>query len=717
MRSLITLATTSVALLLAAPALAGGLTFYVDDCAGTGTGTQNDPFCSIQQGYDAAGDGDIVVVLAGTYQECVVAADLISQKGVTIVADAFDPQDPEVTAALTTIDGTGLCTFPDATVNIGGTGSRLEGFRITGGEASGVFGVGTVTITNNLIEGNTSTLGGGIYIYPGSCVYGNTTIDITDNIIRNNSVAFDAGAAYSGDGGGVYVFARGETADGACLEGNPTITVDGNAIDGNSAEFLGGGMVLFALSDGIGNSVSSTITNNLITGNQAGDPGNTYGDGGGLWGTTYGFGTETVLVDGNTVTDNAATLSGGGLSFRVDSLEDADHSVTISNNDVINNDAGGDGGGMQVWMRAVDLNPVSSLNLDVGPNTVTGNTAVGDNGGGGGVFAIFESVRSDVPATSFLVHDNTITGNASDNVGGGLGLWSSADAENFDTTDGQIITATARIDVLSNLIADNVAGTQAIVGFGGGTFLYLQSFGGEAAGSPSVATASLRFNTIADNVNEGGAGGVEIENNTGLDFGPAPVEGLAVVEIDNSIVSNNIDGSGLGFGIGGPPPNTAGLLQSVSSTFNLDASVTYSDVFGHDTNGNFQSSYPINPGTGTIEEDPLLDASFVPLECSPTIDAADPFTADVDASAEPAPNRGLPNMGHTGGTADAQTSLPDVNGDGVVDGIDVVRLAAAFGSSFGQARYDAAADMDGNDSIDGTDLAFVATSGYGDVCP
>ena len=112
---------------------------------------------------------------------------------------------------------------------------------------------------------------------------------------------------------------------------------------------------------------------------------------------------------------------------------------------------------------------------------------------------------------------------------------------------------------------------------------------------------------------------------------------------------------------------------------------------------------------GFITDDPLLDAARIPGICSPTIDAADPT---IPVGAEPAPNGGRANMGHTGGQSNAATSLNDPSGDGVVDGVDIVRIGLSFGAGALDARFDAAADIDGNGMVDGNDLALVSAQ-YG----
>ena len=86
-----------------------------------GSGTMQIPYCSLQAAYDAAAHSDELRVLPGTYRECLYLFDLATQKGISIVADAFVNSGNNTS---TIIDGTGLnCIFsgtgdPAALVNL-----------------------------------------------------------------------------------------------------------------------------------------------------------------------------------------------------------------------------------------------------------------------------------------------------------------------------------------------------------------------------------------------------------------------------------------------------------------------------------------------------------------------------------------------------------------------------------------------------------------------
>jgi hypothetical protein len=52
----------------------------------------------------------------------------------------------------------------------------------------------------------------------------------------------------------------------------------------------------------------------------------------------------------------------------------------------------------------------------------------------------------------------------------------------------------------------------------------------------------------------------------------------------------------------------------------------------------------------------------------------------------------------------------DVDGDGRVDGVDLVLLARAFGATRGSSRYERDADLDASGTVDGQDLAILASN-------
>jgi hypothetical protein len=170
------------------------------------------------------------------------------------------------------------------------------------------------------------------------------------------------------------------------------------------------------------------------------------------------------------------------------------------------------------------------------------------------------------------------------------------------------------------------------------------------------------------------------------------------LELSNSIVARN-----RAFGVGGT------ILPGPSTT----VAVSYTDAFGN-FSGNFEAQLGVVPGTnGNISVDPALDAFFLPRLCGPTIDAGDPA---IGAGLEPLPNGGRVNLGHLGNTTSATRTFPDVNGDGTVDGLDVLGIAVSFSAVSPDPRYFTAADRDLNGSVDGDDLAYVSAF-YAQSCP
>jgi len=221
-------------LLIASFTVAVAADRYVDDaaCPGPGSGTDPDPYCSIQDAMcelDGIGGGT-VHVRPGYYNE-----SLRMFPGVSVISTGG--------ASVSTIDATGRpwtrsdcepstsnLTCSTIVYGSGATNAdRLEGFRITGGGGlfrsfpdgdpptavvgGGVFIFnGSPTITNNEISSNTLTSNGTVYywgagIYIGGGEYLNPTYPvITNNLIQENrAVPAYTNNLPEGIGGGIYV--------------------------------------------------------------------------------------------------------------------------------------------------------------------------------------------------------------------------------------------------------------------------------------------------------------------------------------------------------------------------------------------------------------------------------------------------------------------------------------------------------------------------------
>ncbi len=221
-------AAVGVAMPLIGSTAPGPTVIFVDDdnCPGPGTGTELDPYCSIQTAIENAVDTDEIVVAPGTYFETInflgKAITLRSLNGpdVTVI-------DAQLTGSVVTCN------------SLEGTDTVLDGFTITGGSAShggGMFNIGSnPTVTNCTFSGNMAAIrGGGMY-----------------NLSSNPKVT---GCTFSGNsgstgGGGMY----------NALSTNPTVT--NCTFSRNNTGRLGGGM--------LNASSSPTVSNCTFSGNTA----------------------------------------------------------------------------------------------------------------------------------------------------------------------------------------------------------------------------------------------------------------------------------------------------------------------------------------------------------------------------------------------------------------------------------------------------------------
>jgi hypothetical protein len=388
-------------------------TVWVDDCAGTGSGTQADPYCKIQKAICVIKDlgGGRINVLPGTYHEAIrVTANIqiVSTDGpAATILDATGQScvSPDFCTYLATTNCTAVY-FPSAAADT----SRIEGMRITGGAGidnscgtNCVFKIGggitvfgsSPTITRNEIVGNaiTSTAtklfyGGGIYTN-GLGGWPTPTPIITKNLIQGNSANPPAGQANKlseGDGGGIYVAFR----SAPVIEGNSILSNRA----GNPATFNqfggGGGISLYSSAEV---TVDPIIRGNYISDNNAADFGA---------GISFGeFDSTPIAASRGIVENNIFDINGGvdggaiGTSTTV---------AKIRNNTIHDNNAAGHGGGVYFGASAVAADQVEFVNNIVSSNQATG-TAIG-----GGIYVD--------PAASPNVRFNDIYANTPINVGG-----------------------------------------------------------------------------------------------------------------------------------------------------------------------------------------------------------------------------------------------------------------------------------------------------------
>jgi len=215
-----------------------------------------------------------------------------------------------------------------------------------------------------------------------------------------------------------------------------------------------------------------TITNNIITGNEAGN-----GMGGGI----YCCAGSQPIIDSNTITDNSVT--GSSVSYGGGGIYCSSYSApVISNNIITTNWSVKDGGG--VYCNS-DSHPLFNS------NTISENEA---QSSGGGVFS-YKSKASFV--------DNTITLNvaSNDNGGGVYCDWKGAEefennivSQNTADEDGggfYLERSNENTSLTGNKIKLNTAGSE-----GGGIYCF-------------VASPTITNNTIEDNIADWSGGGIE----------------------------------------------------------------------------------------------------------------------------------------------------------------------------------------------------------------
>ncbi len=735
---------------------------------------------SIQFAYaNRAAAGDTIQVAPGVYTECIGGSaafgDRPGPKPVKFVAATFATSGD---IGATAIAGAGVCgpesKNPGPVVALAGAGASLVGFTVTGGGDSGIRARGPVTIENNIIAMSASPeSGGGIRWEAATCEFGDVEATIARNQVRMNRAGGDGGGIHAvaagaapgegcvggtaevtlsknivewndadgfrgggiavravsiaeneatvvasenrvvgnrilgpgtARGGGIWVegSADGEasidvefntvrlnssTGSGAGVavevagndglvpgaSGTNAITLTGNTIESNEAAGPAGAGVFVEPATSVGASAHITIVSNRIVGNRF--AAGVIGDGGGLWAGAAGEGEETIEVEFNEMSFNTASRSGGGAFVAVAAAESSAHSAVVDRNTFSGNVASANAGGIQISVTSPDGRTFQPATARLSNNLIRRNESRTEDRdrtlGGGGALATLDVAGGDGSA-SVQIAGNTFSENRSSRAGGGLSLHSRV---TVDGTGGEPLVA--RISTSNNLFAGNLVND----GVGGAVYALLESTGA------TRAEATIDLSTFSANRAAAGGAGVEVESLTGsVAFGSA-ASGAALATISHSIFDRNS-----GFAIGGPQPGSPGLFGGGDG--NLRVESIANDFFGN-TAGPFEPTLldpappppepPALRETGTLDLDAQLDDEFDHELCI-RIGRASP------------------------------SSLSDVNGDAIVDGIDIARVAEAFGSFAENGRFSALADIDGNAIVDGDDLAIVVGA-LADTCP
>jgi Ca2+-binding RTX toxin-like protein len=164
-----------------------------------------------------------------------------------------------------------------------------------------------------------------------------------------------------------------------------SLTVTDSTISGNTAGGNGGGLAV------VGGSSNVSVTNSTIQNNQAYQGGGVFVDG--------GEGGASLTITDSTISDNVADGSGGGIYSR--------SNTEISNSTLSGNTAGGVGGALSISGDA---------NLTMTGSTVSNNVAAGN---GGGIDINQAPYLGDYVAE---VVNSTISGNTAGVGGGGFSL-------------------------------------------------------------------------------------------------------------------------------------------------------------------------------------------------------------------------------------------------------------------------------------------------------
>jgi len=624
-----------------------------------------DDYPTIQVAINAAADGDTIIVSPGRYIENI---DFL---GKAITVRSIDPLDQQIVES-TIIDGGGArsCVrFKNNETN----DSLISGFTITNGNANGPHPI--------------ETCGGGIYCGGRD---GSSPV-ISFNIIRDNSAAHFGGGIDAGGGSPIIlsntIKANTAAFGGGIDAGGGSLIILSNTIKGNTAG-SGGGICSSGLAPGCHTPVF--IVSNTIEGNMA-------GVGGGI--SADANDNEETVILGNSISENRAKFSGGGLGGQC---------VIVQENLFICNSSGSDGGGAKITYGgssqllaenlfsgnvsghnggALALSS-SILTMLVSGNTMADNTSTGT---GSAIFTMsnctaYDNVISGNTGAGAALHDvpevlhNVIVGNPPFGIYTGRSSSRIEDNMIYDNGIAVRVDSNLRLRILNNVIIGNSIGLELRDNRNYGFIAGNTIVGNQLAMMLRGPTLPL-FDCI---VGSSGAPAIRLEFSTNLTVKSCLIEG----GIDSIVVSDT--------------------AQVTWGPGNIDADPLFVDPGHWDDAGT-----PSDPS-----DDSFILGDYHLLPGSPCIDAG---TNNVDNPDTPVIETlpatdiaGVPRVidGNLDGTATvdigAYEYLPgDVNYDGKVNVLDLILVRNSLGRDPASSLEARKADVNADGSVNVLDLLIV----------
>ncbi|MFL5330834.1 MAG: choice-of-anchor Q domain-containing protein [Gemmataceae bacterium] len=368
----------------------------------------------------------------------------------------------------------------------------------------------------------------------------NATVSLTNVNFTSNSAAGAGGAVnVSGTSASVTMSSVSFTSNTSSSTGGGALAVTGNTstVTLNSATFTtntatsgpGGAILVSGSSVTLNMNLSSAVSNRATAGN------------GGAISLAV---SDSLTLDSVTLDSNKASSNGGAITTSSSSV-----SLTAKNSTISGNSATSGGGG--VYMTGAGFQILFSN------STLSGNTS---SGGVGGFFKGYS-----FSATSFAIHNTTITKNSASSGGGAIRITSGA------------------LDIQSSIISGNAGSTSP-------NFLYVTTL--NVLNSVLSSTDGVTYNNLGGNLAVGTDPMLDVlANNGGPTKTHALKSGSPAIDVGSNPDGLSFDQRGSGFARikGGvpdmgafesnPAPSASGTAANVTGTgaTTYDVTVTFKD--------------------------------------------------------------------------------------------------------------------------------------------